>query len=317
MFIFQVMKMSTPIPIEQLKNIWRSFSELNAQIKELNEKLLSLKDYIDATLSRIDLSNYLTNDKVFKEGNVNKNIEIDKGYVFDSGNLEKSSIYLGGSYKGGQSYKERNIVIGYGAYSKMAYSIVLGTQAFAEGYQTVTIGDSASTTEVFSVAIGDHSSADLRGVAIGNMTKALGDKSAAIDYYANSSGASSIAWGNTAKALNTSCIAIGPNSKTTSTFSIAIGLIAQTSGSNGIAIGSSSGVGSSNSIAIGNCAKANYTNSITIGYNITATAANSIRIGNSSIVKAQFGDLEITWTTSSITFNIGENSATLTLSSPS
>jgi hypothetical protein len=180
MFIFQVMKMSTPIPIEQLKNIWRSFSELNAQIKELNEKLLSLKDYIDTTLSGIDLSNFLTKDALFKEGNVNKNIEIDKGYIYNPENLEKSSIYLGGGYQGGQSYEERNIVIGYGVYSKMAYSIVLGTEAYTDGYQTVTIGDSATTTEVFSVAIGNHASANLRGVSLGNMTKAPGDKSVSI-----------------------------------------------------------------------------------------------------------------------------------------
>jgi hypothetical protein len=40
------MKMSNHIPNERFKAIWKSTGEINVQIKELNEKMLSLKDYI-------------------------------------------------------------------------------------------------------------------------------------------------------------------------------------------------------------------------------------------------------------------------------
>jgi hypothetical protein len=94
------MKMSTPIPIEHFKTIWKTFSEVNEQIKELNEKVLSLKDYIDSSLAGFDLSHFLTKEQVFKDGDLEKNIEIGKKNPPESYTIENSDVYIGGNYKG-------------------------------------------------------------------------------------------------------------------------------------------------------------------------------------------------------------------------
>jgi hypothetical protein len=57
---FSSSEINSPIPIEHLKTIWKTFSEVNAQIKELNEKILSLKDYIDVLLSGVVTSEFVT-----------------------------------------------------------------------------------------------------------------------------------------------------------------------------------------------------------------------------------------------------------------
>jgi hypothetical protein len=75
-------------------------------------------------------------------------------------------------------------------------------------------------------------------------------------------------------------------------------------------------VSGQNGIALGNSAKANFTNSIAIGYDVITNSANTIRIGNSSIMKAQLGNLSITWSSTSVRFSYGVNSVTLTLSPP-
>jgi hypothetical protein len=66
--------MNPPLPIDIFKNIWSKISEINAKINSLNEELLLLKT------SFPDLSTFLTKDFLYKEGDITKNIEIDKGY---------------------------------------------------------------------------------------------------------------------------------------------------------------------------------------------------------------------------------------------
>jgi hypothetical protein len=54
------------------------FSEVNAQIKELNKKILSLKNYINALIPKIDTSKFATKSQIFKDGNPEKGVEIKK-----------------------------------------------------------------------------------------------------------------------------------------------------------------------------------------------------------------------------------------------
>jgi hypothetical protein len=68
--------MNSPIPIEHLKAIWKVFSEVNAQIKELNERIFSLKDYIDALIPGVDTSEFVTKSQIFKDGDPEKGVEI-------------------------------------------------------------------------------------------------------------------------------------------------------------------------------------------------------------------------------------------------
>jgi hypothetical protein len=98
--------MNSPLPIEVLKNIWSKISEINANIRSLNEELLLLKNYVDSGISEIDLSKFLTKDFLFKEGDVDKNIEIDKGHA----GTEKTSIYLGGDYQGNEQLNDNKIL---------------------------------------------------------------------------------------------------------------------------------------------------------------------------------------------------------------
>jgi predicted nuclease with TOPRIM domain len=72
------MKMNAPIPIEHLKTIWKTFSEVNAQIKKLNEKILSLKDYIDALIPGVDTAEFVTKSQIFKDGDPEKGVENKK-----------------------------------------------------------------------------------------------------------------------------------------------------------------------------------------------------------------------------------------------
>jgi hypothetical protein len=150
------MKKSNHIPNERFKAIWISISEVNARIKELNEKLLSLKDYIDSSIPEIpeipeiDTSQFITKDKVFKDGNLEKNIEIDKGNV----GTEKTNIYLGGSYQRVSQYADiSNNVTGYGAIAKFYDSAVLGINAHSGGAQNVTIGNAARTSGDLSTSV--------------------------------------------------------------------------------------------------------------------------------------------------------------------
>jgi hypothetical protein len=169
------MKMNTPIPIEHLKTIWKSFSEMNAQIKGLNEKILSLKDYINTTISGIDLSHLLTKDQVFNDGDLEKNIEIGKNSSPESFNTENSNVYIGGDLKGSVNvFYTNNTVLGLGSYSKRNENVVVGTNAYSVGGQSVSIGNASHTNNDFSVAVGDHSNVTNKGVALGYATVATG-----------------------------------------------------------------------------------------------------------------------------------------------
>jgi hypothetical protein len=102
----------------------------------LNEELLALKN----STPEIDLSNFLTKNFLFKEGDIDKSIEIDKGHTV----TEKTNIYLGGTFKGIDPISDsKNIIIGYGSFTKLPHSIILGTQAYTDGYQCITIGNSS------------------------------------------------------------------------------------------------------------------------------------------------------------------------------
>jgi hypothetical protein len=70
--------MNSPIPIEHLKTIWKSFSEMNAQIQEFHEKLLNLKDYIESLIDGVNTSEFVTKSQIFKDGDPEKGIEIKK-----------------------------------------------------------------------------------------------------------------------------------------------------------------------------------------------------------------------------------------------
>jgi hypothetical protein len=128
------MKINAPITIEYLKTIWKSFSEVNAQIKELNEKVLSLKDYINTIISGFDLSHFLTKDQVFKDGDLEKNIEIGKKNPPEIYNTENSNVYMGGDFKGSVDvFNTNNTVLGIGSYCKRNENVVVGTNAYSIG----------------------------------------------------------------------------------------------------------------------------------------------------------------------------------------
>jgi hypothetical protein len=93
------MKINAPIPIEYVKTIWKSFSEINAQVKELNEKLLSLKDYIDSLIPGVDTSEFVIKSQIYKNGDPEKGVEIKQGAPFTSLDPDTTNLYIGGEYK--------------------------------------------------------------------------------------------------------------------------------------------------------------------------------------------------------------------------
>jgi autotransporter adhesin len=307
--------MNSPLPVEQLRNIWLKISAINEQINALNNELLLLKEYVNTSISEIDLGNYLTKDLLFREGD--KNIEIDKGATFTANNLNKSSIYLGGKYQGAALNNDKaNIIIGYGAYTNYPQSTVIGTQSYTGGSQSVSIGNTAYTTGDYAISLGSTSTAFLKGVAAGYMGRATGEASTALGFYAETTGSMAVGVGYKTKATGDSSLAIGPVSEATSSSSVAVGAYAQVKGTDSIAIGSDSEAGGQNSVAIGHSATTSFKNSIAIGYNVATTASNTISIGDSTITRAQFGNLVLTWTSTSLRISYGTNSVTLALSPP-
>jgi hypothetical protein len=109
-------------------------------------------------------------------------------------------------------------------------------------------------------------------------------------------------------------VAIGGSSKANASRSITIGSSSQANNRYSVALGSYSLSSSLCNTALDGYARANFQNSIAIGYNVTIEEINSAKIGNSDIKKVYLGDLIITWTSSSVKFQLGSNSATLTLS---
>jgi hypothetical protein len=105
--------MNSLIPIEHLKTIWKTFSEVNTQIKELNEKILSLKDYIDVLIPGVDTAEFVTKSQIFKDGDPEKGVKIKKGDPFTALDPDTTNLYIGGDYIGDiESSDHSNVVIG-------------------------------------------------------------------------------------------------------------------------------------------------------------------------------------------------------------
>jgi hypothetical protein len=170
--------MNSPIPIEHLKTIWKTFSEVTAQIKELNEKILSLKDYIDALIPGVDTSDFVTKSQIFKYGDPEKGVEIKKGDPFTALDPDTTNLYIGGDYIGDSSSDNHsNVVIGPGTLTKGPGLTILGLRATTVGPSSTVIGFGATSVGAQSTSIGAITRTNTFSVSLGYGARALGPSS--------------------------------------------------------------------------------------------------------------------------------------------